>query len=185
MKIAGKTITYNSKEFNVLFERIFPSMYLLAAKLLGSEEKGKDIAQEAFVKLWERDVEDFESEKALTAYLYVLVKNASISYLRKKSNKDHLSLDEGLQIPNQEFYNEILRQETYKLLHTAIKDLSPQAQQVVNLTLHGYKNQDIAIELNITVNTVKTVKRRAYKVLRQKLGNQFVAILLGSFFEFF
>ncbi|GAA4293092.1 RNA polymerase sigma factor [Aestuariibaculum suncheonense] len=185
MRVSGKTIQYNSKEFNEIFERLFPSMYMLASRILKSQEKGKDIAQEAFVKLWQKDSEEFSSEKALQAYLYVLVKNACISQIRKEKNIFNTSIDEGLTVVEKSFLNEILREETYKLLHEAINELSPQAEQVVRLTLNGYRNQDIASELEITINSVKTVKKRAYNRLRQVLGSQFVMIVLGDFYEYF
>lgn len=49
-------------------------MFMLASRILKNDERGKDIAQEAFVKLFQKDTEDFESEKALQTYLYVLGK---------------------------------------------------------------------------------------------------------------
>ncbi|OMP30164.1 MULTISPECIES: RNA polymerase sigma factor [Mangrovimonas] len=175
MRISGKKIQYNSHEFKVIFERHFPSLYLLASKILQNEQKGKDVAQEAFIKLWEKDVEDFTDENSLKAYLYVLVKNACISIIRKEKKITNLELENGLSVNNEAFLNEVLKEETYILLHKAIKELSPQAEQAVNLTLKGYSNQDIADELNVTINTVKTVKRRAYKLLRKNLGHQFIA----------
>lgn len=185
MKIAGKEIKYNSKEFNVLFERHFPSMYRLASKILKSKEKGKDVAQEAFIKLWQKDVENFSDENALKAYLYVLVKNACISVIRKERKLVDVDIDHKLHVKNEAFLNEVLREETYKLLHEAIKELSPQAEKAVYLTLKGYSNKEIAEELNVTVNTVKTVKRRAYKLLRENLGHQFITIILTNFIQFF
>ena len=185
MKLSGKIIQYNSKEFKAIFERLFPSMCMLASRILNSDGKGKDVAQEAFVKLWEKDKEDFADENSLKAYLYVLVRNACISQLRKEKKLSRTTLDEAYILVEKEFLNEVLREETYNLLHEAIKELSPQSQQVVNLTLKGYRNQDIADELNISINTVKTVKKRAYKALREKLGNQFATALFASFFYFF
>lgn len=185
MRISGKKIKYNSQEFNAIFQRHFPSLYILASRILQNEEKGKDVAQEAFIKLWEKDNKDFENENSLKAYLYVLVKNACISIIRKEKKITNLEIDNGLTVKNEAFLQEVLREETYKLLHLAIKDLSPQAERAVNLTLKGYSNQDIADELNVTVNTVKTVKRRAYKVLRDNLGHQFISILLTNFITFF
>lgn len=185
MKVSGNTIAYNSKEFNGIFERLFPPMCLLASRILKNDDKGKDVAQEAFVKLWQKDTEEFASEKALQAYLYVLVKNACISQFRKEKNIINTSLDEGLSVIQKSFLNEVLREETYKLLYDAIQDLSPQAARVVELTLEGYKNEDIANELEVTINTVKTVKKRAYKKLKETLGSQFVTILLTNFIQFF
>lgn len=185
MKVAGKVIEYNSQSFKLLFERLFPPMSMLATRILRDSEKGKDIAQEAFVKLWKKDNEEFNDENALRAYLYVLVKNACISLIRKEKKILSTSVEEGLPIPEKEFLNEILREETYQLLRDAIKDLSPQAAKVVDLTLKGYSNLDIAEELGVTINTVKTVKRRAYQSLRENLGNQFIVLLLTNFIRFF
>lgn len=185
MKISGETIVYNSSAFKSIFEHLFPSMCALATRILKDEYKGKDIAQEAFVKLWQKDTEDFKDENALRAYLYVLVKNACISLIRKEKNNKDVSVEDGMLIPEQEFLNEILREETYKLLREGIKKLSPQAEIVVRLTLNGYSNADIADEIGVTINTVKTVKKRAYKSLRQMLGDQFVIIMLTNFIRFF
>lgn len=185
MKISGKKIAFRSEEFRCIFERLFPRLCLLSSRILDSEEKGKDIAQEAFVKLWEKDNQDFEDENALMAYMYVLVKNACISQLRKEKRILNTSINEEITISDQEFLNQILREETYNLLHEAICQLSPQAERVVMLTLRGYTNELIADELGVTINTVKTVKKRAYKTLRQKLGKYYVTLLLTNFIQFF
>ncbi|TRZ45068.1 RNA polymerase sigma factor [Robertkochia solimangrovi] len=185
MKVSGKDIQFKSQEFKGLFERLFPSLCMLATRILDDDEKGKDIAQEAFVKLWEKDNQDFTDENALRAYMYVLVKNACISQLRKDKRINNTALHDNLHITDQEYLNQILREETYRLLHQAISELSPQAEQVVTLTLKGYSNELIGAELGISVNTVKTVKKRAYKALKQKLGNHFVEILLTVFIQFF
>ncbi len=185
MKISGKIIHFDSKAFQGLFEKLFPSMCMLASRILKDEAKGKDIAQEAFVKLWEKDQKEFADENSLKAYLYVLVKNACISYIRSEKNIQKTSLEEGESIADEDYLGEVLREETYVLLYDAIKELSPQAEQVVLLALKGLKNQEIAGELNITLNSVKTVKKRAYKAMRESLGSQFVAILLTGFVRFF
>lgn len=181
MKIAGKTIEYNSQEFRLLFDRLFPVMCLFAERILKDDAVGKDVVQEAFVKLLDKDNEEFTSESALRAYMYILVKNACISLLRKDKKTQNTSVDDGILIIEQSFLHEVLREETYQLLREAIKDLSPQAERVVDLTLNGYSNQDISEELGVSINTVKTTKRRAYEVLRKKLGHHFVLLLLANF----
>ncbi len=186
MKIANVHIEYNSEEFKRIFTDLFPSMCVLAGRILKDDEKGKDIAQEAFVKLWKNSDEEFNDEKGLRAYLYVLVKNACLSLIRKEKKISNSSLDDYTHLPlDDHFIDEILREETYRLLKVAIDQLSPQAKKTVELALKGYSNQEIADELNVTLNTIKTVKKRAYKFLREKLGHQFVLILLTKFIQFF
>ncbi|WP_430809667.1 MULTISPECIES: RNA polymerase sigma factor [unclassified Carboxylicivirga] len=186
MKIANVLIEYNSETFKKIFSDLFPSMCALAGRILKDDDKGKDIAQESFVKLWKNSEEEFSDENALRAYLYVLVKNACISQIRKDKRKLSASIDDQYHLPLEDhFIDEILREETYRLLKVAIDQLSPQARKVVRLALKGYSNQEIANELNVTLNTIKTVKKRAYKFLREKLGHQFVLILLTQLVKFF
>jgi RNA polymerase sigma-70 factor (ECF subfamily) len=47
------------------------------------------------------------------------------------------------------------------------------------LALNGLKNQEIAEELNISLNTVKTQKKIAYSKLKDRLGHRFNAVLLS------
>ncbi len=181
MKVSGKTIEFDSHAFRLLFERLFPPMCLLASRILKDEEKGKDVAQEAFVKLWEKDQEDFASEAALRAYLYVLVKNACLNLIQKENRVQNSSVDAALHLPEKEFLNELLKEETYQILRYAINELSPQAGQVMSLMLKGFSNQDIADQMGITLNTVKTVKKRAYRTLRDLLDDELVLVLLLRF----
>jgi len=186
MIIAGKKVLYNSKEFKALFDKLFPSMCVLATRILNDEHKGKDIAQEAFIKLWQNPDENFATANSLKAYLYVLVRNACFSELRKEKRITKDPIEQHYDLPtDKRILDEILREETYRLLREAISDLSPQASKVIQLMLLGMTNDQIAEELSVSINTVKTVKKRAYKSLREKLGNRFMLILLVHFFQIF
>uniref|UniRef100_UPI003217DA67 RNA polymerase sigma factor n=1 Tax=uncultured Draconibacterium sp. TaxID=1573823 RepID=UPI003217DA67 len=186
MIIADKKVLYNSKEFKILFDQLFPSMCVLATRILDDEYKGKDIAQEAFIKLWQNPDENFATENSLKAYLYVLVRNACYSLLRKEKRITKDPLEQHHHLPSEKrILEEILREETFSLLHEAIKELSPQARKVIKLTLKGMTNEETAQELSVSINTVKTVKKRAYKALREKLGNQFMFIVFIQLIDFF
>ena len=57
--------------------------------------------------------------------------------------------------------------------------LPDSAQEIMILALNGMKNQEIADELNISINTVKTQKKIAYSKLKQKLEPRFETVLLS------
>ncbi len=186
MKIAGKEVVYSSKEFREIFNDFFPSLMLFANKFLQDTDASKDIVQEAFVKSWHKTDEDFESQGALKAYLYVLVKNACISVLRKEKTKPTESIDQHHHaVSEKSFLNEILKEETHKLLADAIASLSPQAQKVMSLTLDGLSIDEIARELQVSPNTIKTVKKRAYKAIREIMGSHYTYLVLIQFAKFF
>ena len=76
------------------------------------------------------------------------------------------------------FTGQVIEEETFNQLFTEIKNLPKSAQEIMVLALNGLKNQDIAEELGISLNTVKTQKKIAYSKLKDKLGPRFNAILL-------
>ena len=78
-----------------------------------------------------------------------------------------------------DFLHEITYQETLRILHQAIDTLLPQTRKIILLGLNGKNNNEIAEALNISVNTVKTQMKIAYKTLREKLRqDQFFLLLL-------
>lgn len=74
----------------------------------------------------------------------------------------------------------ILEDMVHAKLYVAIEELSDRAREIVLMTLKGTSNPEIASTLGVSLNTVKTVKLRAYRVLREKLKdfNWLLAMLL-------
>ena len=135
MYYEGKKVKHNSSEFRQLFDSYFPTLCLFADKILKDSDTSKDIVQEVFIKLLALDAR-FENEKAVKAYLYVLTKNACIDYLNKQRKKGEISEASLQDHSENQFLEEIVREETYRLLELAIRELAPQSQKVVELTLN-------------------------------------------------
>lgn len=73
---------------------------------------------------------------------------------------------------NQEdFRNSAVENELYDYLCQKIDMLPPMQRAVLWLHVDGLSNEEIAKQLNISVNTVLTHKQRARAVLREYLGS--------------
>ncbi len=166
------------KAFKDLFESFYPSLCLFANKYLNDQEASQDIAQDAFLYLWNKNA-DFDSKNSAQSYLYRYVRDKSLNYLRDKKLRHQVELEK---IGSEIFFRDnLVEEETYQIIFNAIRTLSPQAQQVIELSLDGLKNQEIADELKISINSVKTVKARAFGALRVELkDNIFILFLLRS-----
>ena len=71
-----------------------------------------------------------------------------------------------------------LEEEVNRLVYDAVAALPEQSRRVVLLTMEGVPNPEIAERLNISMNTVKTLKMRAYRMLRERLkGIQWILLL--------
>lgn len=186
---AGK-IDIRKTDFRSIFDKYFPSLCVFANRFVNDEDLSKDMVQEVFLKVWNSATE-FESEKSLKVYLYLATKNTCFDYLKKEKRKNETGdfdterIHNNAYVENDSVMLEIIREETYRQLEGAIGLLPKQAKKVVLLNLRSFSNQEIADELNISINTVKTHKLNAFKKLRELLGNQFVVFLLIEFYQFF
>jgi len=156
-----------------IYERYFDALYLFGMKYVTSKDVMEDIIQEVFIKVWEKRSYFFH-ELALKAFLYKSVKNSCLNHIehqtvKKKFEKrqDQNSYDENI------FYRNIIEEEVNRHITEAVKKLPESARIIYLLSLKGVKNKDIAEDLKISINTVKTQKLRASKFLKEKLKNEF------------
>jgi len=77
------------------------------------------------------------------------------------------------------FTRHVIEEDAFNRLYAEIRQLPPASQNIMLLALKGLKNREIASELNISENTVKTQKKIAYAKLKPKLDNVMRAILLS------
>jgi RNA polymerase sigma-70 factor (ECF subfamily) len=141
---------------------------LFANRFLEDMEVSKDLVQDVFVKLWEKEVM-ITNQQTVKALLYTTVRNACLNHLREQSQKEkqiqeyqHEDTDEFLEAAQ-------LEEEVHYKLYKALNQLSERNKESVLLTIRGYSNQEIAEEMKISVNSVKTLKQRAYKLLRKMI----------------
>jgi len=83
----------------------------------------------------------------------------------------------------QHFSKQVIEEETFRLLLSEIRKLPEASQEIMILALNGLKNPEIAEELGISVNTVKTQKKIAYAKLKDKLGPHMGMMLLLILFS--
>ena len=170
-------IVIDEKEyaFKEIYRDFFASQVLFAQKILKGKQssESEDIVQEVFLKIW-RNEPKFKNEIAFKAYLFIANRNGCIDFLRKKRPR-HDSIEYAANI--EEEANEALKEEAFRLLDKAIATLAPQSQNIIKLSMEGNTIPEIAERLSISVNTVKTLKSRSYKILRESFGEIFILLL--------
>ncbi len=155
--------------FSQLFERYYTPLVIFAVSYLEDEEMARDIVQDVFLSLY-NNKEIFSTISKLKAYLYTFVKNNCLNYIRKEKVKDkyisytlYIDKDEDL------FWDKVLEEEVYYYLYKAIDKLPPKARQVYLLTMDGLKNKEIAEQLNISIETVRSHKKNNKRLLKKYL----------------
>lgn len=159
--------------YKSLFDTLYSPLCLFANKYLGDMDTSKDIVQEVFIKIWQRNPQ-FKSKNAIKGYFYNAVKNRCLDYLKSQYvMKFSNTIPEHIEEVDTEdyFYSQITIIEVYNQLHTAVEKLPEKMGKVIQLSLKNYSTKDIAEELSVTASTVRTQKVAAIQKLKKTLGN--------------
>jgi len=171
----------NKSAFKDLFDHHFNPLVAFGYKYIPAPSIVEDMVQEVFITCWEKR-KDFKHINALKSFLYTSVRNRCLNHLKHQAvqKKHENALIYELE-SDHHFAMHVIEEETFNLLHAEIKDLPRSAQEIMMLALNGLKNQEIADELNISLNTVKTQKKIAYSKLKDRLGHRFASVLICLF----
>jgi len=82
----------NTNSFTFIVNRHKDNVFNLAVRICGNREEAEEVAQDSFMKVF-RSVHNFRQKSSFATWLYRIVYNTSISYLRAK-RKEVLSLDD-------------------------------------------------------------------------------------------
>ncbi len=169
----------DKNSFKLIFDMHFNALCSFGYKYIPDTAEVEDLIQEVFISFWENR-QNFEHINALKAFLYNSVRNKCLNSLKHKSvlKKHESSLVYELESDHL-FTNHVIEEETFNQLYREINNLPESAQKIMLLALKGLKNREIAQELNISENTVKTQKKIAYSKLKHRLSPILNAILLS------
>jgi len=162
-----------------VFDKYFHALSAFGYRYVPDPPAVEDMVQEAFISFWEKR-KDFTHINALKSFLYTSVRNKCLNHLKHQSvrKKHEDALVYELE-SDHNFSQQVIEEETFSALLAEIKKLPDSAQEIMILALNGMKNQEIADELDISINTVKTQKKIAYSKLKQKLEPRFETVLLS------
>ena len=172
------------KAFKILFEAYSEQLYLYAAGFLGDREEARYIVQDAFVYLWENR-KKITYTGSLYSYLLRSVKNSCIDYkMHEKVKEKYIREMEYLQDEAEEVSDNF--EESYKRLQKVIDSLPPKCKEIFVLgCVEGYSYKEVATRLGVSVNTVKTQIKLAYKKVKSELekpDTKFMFAIQSAFF---
>ena len=166
-----KNLLQDNLEGNVTFKKIFVTYYArivyFAFQIIGDREEAEDIAQDTFVNFWNQKENVSQHEVAIKNYLYLTAKNLCLNQIR------HNNIVKDYQAKNQ-FSIEISSR-----IYQAIETLPAQCREVTRMAyIQGLKNQEIADNLQISINSVRVHKQRAIHLLRDKLSKKDLLLMI-------
>ncbi len=168
----GTQLAKSKVALKELFDQYYFPLCSYAYRYVSNQNLVDDIVQEAFIQIWQHPGE-FENRAAIKAFLYLCVRNSCLNHLKHKKIevKNQKAIVDIFSFDSEDEELQIYENELHARLHEAILKLPQQSRFVIQYSLDGLDNTSIADKMGITLNSVKTLKKRAYHILREELGH--------------
>jgi RNA polymerase sigma-70 factor (ECF subfamily) len=185
MNYAGQPISVEKirqsdmQELERLFRSCYKQLCVYAENITGDALQAEDIVSNLFVKLWEKR-EQLQIHTAIESYLMSAVHNEALNYLKHAEVEKRYHAKTEYQLTHADLLNpsaaadtplnDLLEKELKEQIETALRTLPPQCREI--FTLHKIDDlsyQEVADQLNISINTVRTQLTRAMKKMRSAL----------------
>lgn len=165
----------DEQAFAELFHAYRNKLYSFVYDMTGMASKAEDVVQEVFLRIWQQrtglgQIDNFN------AYIFRMCRNYVIDQLRKAARetvlRSNLLLSEDRAAEDPE--DSLLRKEVRQKLQEAIDHLPPQQRRIFLLHRErGWKHQQIADELGLSVSTVQNHLFRALASVREFLNTRY------------
>src|SRR5690606_32930605 len=158
-----------------IYHRYKKLLYVFALKRLDDEREVEDILHELFLSLWTKRAQ-FDEKTLLAPYLYNAVRYQIINIFSKRKLATRY-LDSFNQYQKNEFTAEetdhlIRHKELTALIEKEIAQLPKKMREIFLLSREtGYTRKEIAQQLGLSEETVKSHMFHALKILKTKLGS--------------
>ena len=148
-----------------IFDKYAKNLCLYALNYLETEADAEDIVQDVFIRCWEKRDILLSDEKVIKTYLFNSVRNACLDKIEKKDVMRY-----HIDIIKQEIIDEETITFDEKLLLEIREELAQMPDQtqkiITRVFMQDMKYQEVADDLHISINTVKTLLRNGVKHLR-------------------
>ena len=176
-----------AEAFHELYQKYFRLLVLFAMRFMDDVMVAEDVVEDVIVTVYENNV-PFESLATFKAYLYNAVRNKALNHLKHTNVHqrwtENAAMDaEGTAYSLSESADESI-EEMYVSMFEALDALPARCREVILLCAEGKSNAEIAELLDLSIETVKTHRKRALKMLREKLNSLAFAIFFLDFIHF-
>jgi len=156
----------NNAALTFVYEPLFEPLLFVALKYVRNTEVAQDITSEMFTRLLETEIAVRKTKwsqiRDIQAFLSTIIKCRAIDHIRQEKNRQRLR-NENLTTP---FYTDVKQKEELDHLNVCILKLPIEEQQLLQLHLAGYNNEEIAERKNYNEKTV----RNKLSLTRKKLN---------------
>lgn len=161
--------------FRELSDTHLDSIMRFAYRLVGSQAEAEDIAQETFLRAWQK-ADTYEPKARVSSWLHSIAKNLSIDRMRKRGRRGtHLEMDDERDAaPDSQRPSQLLGRKAKSQVVKSALDALPERQKMALVLWHeqGLSNPEIAQVMDCSVEAVESLLTRGRRALRTALQSQ-------------
>ncbi len=178
-ELISKVLQGDHQAYAGLVNRYQNYVFTLTLRLVKNREEAEEVAQDVFIKAY-KYLADFRGESKFSTWLYTIVNNTCLSFLRKKKPEIHSLDDERVfaKADNQDLgfrADGVEQKSKHGMVNEAISRLKSDDAAIITLFYkHEQSLEEIAGILGQEVNTVKVRLHRARARLKELMETQFV-----------
>jgi RNA polymerase sigma factor (sigma-70 family) len=177
-EIISQVLSGDYQAYAGLVNRYQNYVFTLSLRIVKNREDAEEVAQDVFIKAY-KYLADFKGNSKFTTWLYTIVNNTSISFLRKKKLAIHSLDDEKVfeVADNQDSgmrANMVEQKSKIAMVNNAINLLNPDDAQIITLFYKAEQSlEETAQVLGIEINAAKVRLHRARTRLKEKMETYF------------
>ena len=180
-ELIARSQSGDTAAFNELVTRYRQRAFAMIYQMVRNEEDAWDLAQDGLLKAW-RNIRLFRGDAQFFTWLYRILMNVTIDWLRRKQVKGETEFDDTVGLHSIEPASattprsdlapalRLADKEIRARIDTAIARLSPEHREVIVLReIDGLEYQEIADRAGISIGTVMSRLFYARKKLQSQL----------------
>ncbi|HMU45868.1 MAG TPA: RNA polymerase sigma factor [Chitinophagaceae bacterium] len=177
-EIISKVLAGDHQAYEGLVNRYRNYVFTLTLRMIKSREDAEEVAQDVFIKAY-KYLADFRGTAKFSTWLYTIVNNTCISFLRKKKPDIHSLDNERVfevadSVESGMGANQVEQKSRIAMVNKAISLLGPDDAEIITLFYKAEQSLDeIAQVLGLEVNTAKVRLHRARVRLKEKMETHF------------
>lgn len=149
-------------EFDALYDDVFPALFRYLARLTGDPDVAEDVAQEAFVRLLEREVEG--PPPALRVWLFKTATHLVRDRWRVSSNRQRLlEMHPVTPSAGPDPEREMERSETVAEVRRALATLDERDRELLLMREEGFSYREMAGAVGVQASSIGTLLARAQR----------------------